>query len=194
MAMVPVRRCAETGAAQRFQKRRAMRTEPLGAIRAVRYVRAMRGVSRTLVAGSLAATLGCAGAALADHLSQWPEHGGYLSPGESVVSLYSHDLQPISRHLGIRVEDASVKDQRLTVIGELTNASRVTYDQVRLVIGIEHGAEQRITVGRLVPGGSRRVQLKLATDFPHAPPHLRVMLVEATADYRPKPQHWPRLP
>ena len=106
------------------------------------------------------------------------------------MSLFTHELQPISGSLGFRVNEASVKDRQVWVIGEIVNVSRVTFSQVRLTLGVEYGAEQRLVIGRLVPGASRRVQVRLATEFAHAPGELRVNIVEAVPDYRPKAQPW----
>ena len=119
-------------------------------------------------------------------------HSGHerQPPQESAVDLLTHELQPIARGLGFRVNEASVKDQQLWVIGEIINTSHTTYSQVRLTLGLEYGAGQRLVIGRLVPGAKRRVQVRLATDFPHAPRELFVDVVEAIPDYRPKPQPW----
>ena len=133
------------------------------------------------------------GAPLYSHATD-PDSAPYIRGAHdrlAIVSLYSADVQPISRNLAFRVDEASVKDRQLWVIGEVINASRATFSQVRLVVGIEHGAEQRLTVGRLAPGASRRVQARLATDFEHAPRYLHIVIVEVVQDYRPKPQRWP---
>jgi hypothetical protein len=104
--------------------------------------------------------------------------------------LLTHELQPLTRNLSFRVNEASVKDQQVWVIGEIVNVSQITFSQVRLTLGVEYGAEQRLIIGRLVPGASRRVQVRLATEFVHAPGELRVNVVEAVPDYRPKAKPW----
>ena len=115
---------------------------------------------------------------------------GHHGRRETAVSLFTHELQPISGSLGFRVNEASVKDRQVWVIGEIVNVSHVTFSQVRLTLGVEYGAEQRLLIGRLVPGASRRVQVRLATEFAHAPGELRVNVVDAVPDYRPKAQPW----
>ena len=111
-------------------------------------------------------------------------------PSEVFVDLHSTGPQPITHGLAFRVEEASVKDRQLWVIGEVVNQSSSTYTQVRLVVGIKDGADLRLTLGKLVPRASRRVQARLATEYEHAPGELVVRVVEAKTDFRPQPYRW----
>jgi hypothetical protein len=122
--------------------------------------------------------------------SGWSFGLGGHPPRDALVSLHSAELQPITHGLALRIDEASVKDRQLWIVGEIHNRSNVRYEQVRLVVSLDHGADQRLTVGRLLPRTSRRIQARLTTDFAHAPPALRVTVTEARTDHRPQPYRW----
>ena len=103
----------------------------------------------------------------------------------AIISLYTSDVQPLTKELGFKVAEASVKDRQLWVIGEVINLSHATFNQVQMIVALEHGADLRVSVGRLVPGASRRVQARLATEFEHKPAILRVLVTEAPTEFRP---------
>jgi hypothetical protein len=83
------------------------------------------------------------------------------------------------------VTDASVKDRHLSITGEVVNVSRDTFNTMQLVLALENGSEQRVSVGRLVPGASRPLEAQLATESDLKPAILRVSVAETSIDRSP---------
>ena len=111
--------------------------------------------------------------------------GAHADQAAGIVSLYTSGQQPISAELAIRVTDASVKDRQLSITGEVLNVSRDTFNTMQLVLVLENGSEQRVSIGRLVPGASRQVQAQLATESDLKPGILRVSVTESSIDRSP---------
>jgi hypothetical protein len=111
--------------------------------------------------------------------------GARAEQAAGIVSLYTTGQQAISPELAIRVTDASVLDRQLSITGEVVNVSRDTFNTMQLVLTLENGSEQRVSVGRLGPGASRPVQAQLATESDLKPAILRVSVAETSIDRSP---------
>ena len=111
--------------------------------------------------------------------------GARAEQAAGIVSLYTSGQQPISPELAIRVTDASLQDRQLSITGEVVNVSRDTFNTMQLVLALENGSDQRVSIGRLVPGGSRQVQAQLATESDLKPAILRVSVAETSIDRSP---------
>jgi len=130
---------------------------------------------------------------LADVLRTTPvPHYARRAYGGGVINLGTTALQPLANSLALGVNHASFKNRQLIVVADLVNLSAVTYGGLRLLVTTEHGAKQRLAVGRIAPGRSQRVQIHLTTRCDRRPRNVRVAFLQAIADYQPMPRRTER--
>jgi len=115
-------------------------------------------------------------------------HYGRRAYGGAVIQLGTTDLQPLAASFAFGVSHVTFKNRQLYLIGDLVNLSAVTYGAVHLLITAEHGARQRVNVGRIAPGRSQRVQIRLTTRCDRRPGSVRLAFMQAIADYQPMPR------
>jgi hypothetical protein len=108
--------------------------------------------------------------------------------GGAVIDLGTTMLQPLANSFALGVNHASFKNRHLYLVVDIVNLSAVTYGALHLLVTSEHGARQRVAVGRISPGRSQRVQIRLTTRCDRRPANLRVSFVNAVADYQPMPR------
>ena len=115
-------------------------------------------------------------------------HYGRRAYGGAVIQLHTTALQPLASSFAFGVSHVSFKNRQLFVMGDLVTLSALTYGALQLLFTTEHGARHRIRVGRIAPGRSQRVQVRLTTRCDRQPVSVRVSFVQAIADYQPMPR------